>query len=77
MLKNIMSKFNFSVKANTNIKDTQSENMKLVKRFMRKWKNSGIQKDLRDKTFPITRGEKVRRKKKAGIKRMQQRLKKS
>jgi|TARA_B100000212_G_scaffold313028_1_gene265664 hypothetical protein len=72
-----MSKFNFSVKANPKNKDTQSENAKLVRRFLKKWKNSGIQKDLRDKAYPITKGQKARLKKKAGIKRMQRRLKKS
>ena len=72
-----MSKFNFSVKANPKNKDSQSENQKLVKRFLRKWKNSGIQKELRDKAHPITKGQKARRKRKAGIKRMQRRLKKS
>ena len=72
-----MSKFNFSVKANPKNKDAQAENMKLVKRFIRKYKDSGIQMELRRKTYPITRGQKNRMKRAAGKKRMLRRLKKS
>jgi Zn-dependent oligopeptidase len=72
-----MSKFNFSVKANPKNKDVQSENMKMIKRFMRKYKNSGIQMELRKKSYPITRGQKRRMKIAAGKKRMHRRLKKS
>ena len=72
-----MNKFNFQVKANPKTKDFETENQKLLRKFMRKWKKSGILKELRDRSYPITKGQKRRQKIKAGKKRAQRRLKKS
>jgi len=68
-----LKKCNFSVKANPRkAKGTVSEqNAKLVKIFMKKYKNSGIVKELRDKRYPVTRGMKRRRKIAAGKRRAQ------
>ena len=62
-------KFNFQVKASPKSRDVASENQKLVRKFLQKWKKSGILKEIRDKQYPITKGQKARLKKKAGIRR--------
>ena len=72
-----MSKFNFQVKANRKTKDFQLENQKLLKKFIRKWKKSGILKELKDRAYPVTKGQKNRQKRKAGKKRAMRRLKKT
>ena len=72
-----MNKFNFQVRANTKNRDSQSENQKLVKRFMRKWKNSGMLRELKDRQFAKTKGQKRRQKKAAAKRRSIKRSKKS
>ena len=62
--------YNFGVKLRPNRKrSTEENNDKLVRLFQKKWKKSGILKDLRDKSYPITKGQKRRRKKYLGKKR--------
>ena len=66
------SKFNFQVKASSRSSrsgDMQSENPKLIRKFLQKWKKSGILKEIRDREFPTTKGQKARLKKRAGIRR--------
>ena len=63
---------NFSVKANPRLKGkktTEEQNQILVKKFMKKWKLSGILKTLRDKSYPQTRGMKERKKRYLGKRR--------
>lgn len=65
-------KCNFSVKLNkrlTEKKSVEECNNILIKKFMRKWKDSGILKELRDKQAPITRGMKERKKRFLGKRR--------
>ena len=64
-----MSKFNFQVKANPKAKDQSIESQKLIKQFLQKWKKSGLLKELRDRQYPVTRGQKARKKKMAGKRR--------
>ena len=61
--------FNFQVKANPKEKDFKIENEKMIRKFTRKWKKSGILKDLKDKSYPRTRGMKARLKRYLGKKR--------
>ena len=66
------TKCNFSVKLNRRLSDKKSVeecNNILIKKFLRKWKDSGILKELRDKKAPITRGMKERRKRFLGKRR--------
>lgn len=65
------SKFNFQVKVPSRGKssDVQVENQKLIRKFLQKWKKSGILKEVRDRQHPITKGQKARLKKRAGIRR--------
>ena len=72
-----MSKFNFQVKANPKNRDAASENQKLLKRFIRKWKNSGMLREIKDREFARTKGQKKRQKRAAAIRRSAKRLKKS
>ena len=72
-----MSKFNFQVKANPRNRDASSENQKLVKRFIRKWKDSGMLRELKDREYAVTRGQKRRKKRAAAKRRAAKRLKKS
>jgi hypothetical protein len=63
---------NFSVKRNPRLSGKKSEeeqNMILIKKFMRKWKQSGILKELREKSYPQTRGMKARKKRYLGKRR--------
>ena len=65
-------KYNFSVKLNPKLADKKSvdeNNSILIKKFLRKWKKSGILKDLKKKTYPLTKGMKERRKKHMGKRR--------
>ena len=71
-----MSKFNFQVKANPKAKDQSVEGQKLIKKFLQKWKKSGLLKEIRDRQYPLTRGQKARKKKMAGRRRAEKRLKK-
>ena len=61
--------FNFQVKASPKEKDFKVENEKMIRKFTRKWKKSGILKELKDKSYPRTRGMKTRLKKYLGKKR--------
>lgn len=70
------NKFNFQVKANPKSKDANIENQKLLKQFLQKWKKSGLLKEIRDRQYPITKGQKARKKKMAGKRRVERRLKK-
>ena len=63
------SKFNFQVKASSKRGDTAIENQKLVRKFLQKWKKSGIQKELRDRQYPVTKGEKRRLQRRAAVRR--------
>ena len=77
------SKGNFTVRQKFNKKKAkfqdmslEDQNMLLVKKFQKKFKQSGIIKELRDKVAPITRGQKRRAKIKAGIRRAKKSQKK-
>ena len=63
---------NFSVKRNPRLagkKSDEEQNLILVKKFMKKWKRSGILKELKDKSYPQTRGMKERKKRYLGKRR--------
>jgi hypothetical protein len=63
---------NFSVKRNPRLagkKSDEEQNMILLKKFLKKWKLSGIQKELKDKSYPQTRGMKARKKRYLGKRR--------
>ena len=64
-------KCNFSVKHNPRKArgSVQEQNDKLIRIFNRKYKRSGIVKELRNKAFPLTRGMKRRKKIAAGKRR--------
>ena len=64
-------KCNFSVRFNPRkAKGTvQEQNEKLIRIFNKKFKRSGIVKELRDKQYPLTRGMKRRKKIAAGKRR--------
>ena len=64
-------KYNFSVKHNPRKArgSVQEQNDKLIRIFNRKYKRSGIVKELRNKAFPLTRGMKRRKKIAAGKRR--------
>ena len=57
------------MKANPKAKDQSIESQKLIKQFLQKWKKSGLLKELRDRQYPVTRGQKARKKKMAGKRR--------
>ena len=63
---------NFSVKRNPRLagkKSDEEQNMILIKKFLRKWKQSGILKEIKDKSYPQTRGMKERKKRYLGKRR--------
>jgi ribosomal protein S21 len=62
---------NFSVKLHpkANKQSTEVNNARLVKKFIKKFKESGIVRELRNRQYPITRGQKARMKKQAGKRR--------
>ena len=64
-------KYNFSVKSNPRKAkgSIQEQNEKLIRIFNKKFKRSGIVKELRDKMYPLTRGMKKRKKIAAGKRR--------
>ena len=68
-----MSKgYNFSVRRNPRLagkKSDEEQNMILIKKFLRKWKQSGILKEIKDKSYPQTRGMKERKKRYLGKRR--------
>jgi|TARA_R110000823_G_scaffold200401_1_gene331420 ribosomal protein S21 len=63
------SHFNFQVKVTSKSGDAITENQKLIRKFLQKWKKSGILKEIRDREAPVTKGQKTRLKKKAGMRR--------
>ena len=66
------TKFNFGVKLNPKMsgkKSVEETNQLLIKKFLRKWKQSGILKELRDRREPVTRGQKARKKRYLGKRR--------
>ena len=68
--------YNFGVKLNRRLSDKKSVsecNEILIKRFVKKFKRSGILKELRNKREPITRGQKERQKRWVGKKRQRKR----
>ena len=69
---NMSKSCNFSVKRNPRLagkKSDEEQNMILLKKFLKKWKLSGIQKELKDKSYPQTRGMKARKKRYLGKRR--------
>ncbi len=69
-------KYNFGVKeSDLRFKKKKGANINtneiLVKIFLKKWKKSGIVKELREKRYHETKGEKRRRKKSQSKKRLQ------
>ena len=81
------TKYNFSVrlrqnnpkgrKTNRNQRklSVDEENQILVKKFLRKWKQSGILRELKQRQYPKTRGMKEREKRFLGKKRSRKNLK--
>lgn len=64
------SKYNFCVKSRKNKKtNNEMQNNSLIKVFIKKWKKSGLAKEIRENSFHSTRNQKKRIKKKASIKR--------
>ena len=63
--------YNFCVKQRPSKRQRTVEeaNGVLVSAFMKKWKKSGILRELKEKTAPITKGQRKRRKKYLGKKR--------
>jgi ribosomal protein S21 len=68
-----LKKHNFSVRHNPKKAkgSVQEQNDRLIRTFNRKYKKSGIVKELRKKTYPLTRGMKRRMKIAAGKRRAQ------
>ena len=63
---------NFQVKRNPKLKGKKTEeeqNMIMIKKFLKKWKQSGILKELKEKSFPQTLGMKERKKRYLGKRR--------
>ena len=63
---------NFTVRRNPKLagnKTDEEQNNILVKKFLRKWKQSGILKELKEKSYPQTRGMKSRKKRYLGKRR--------
>ena len=63
---------NFSVKRNPRLagkKSEEEQNMILIKKFMKKWKLSGILREIKEKSYPQTRGMKARKKRYLGKRR--------
>ena len=62
---------NFVVKNHPKManKPVEIQNEILIKKFIRKWKKSGIVKDLKEKSYPQTRGMKARKKRYLGKRR--------
>jgi|TARA_R110002153_G_scaffold31113_5_gene94960 hypothetical protein len=66
---------NFSVKRNPRLKGKKTDeeqNAILLRQFFKKWKLSGIQRELKEKSFPQTKGMKARKKRYLGKRRNNQ-----
>jgi len=63
--------YNFSVKARPSKRrrTVEEANLALISAFMKKWKKSGILKEIKEKTAPITKGQRERRKRYLGKRR--------
>ncbi len=63
--------YNFCVKARPSKRQrtVADANNALVSAFMKKWKKSGILKELKEKQAPITKGQRNRRKRYLGKRR--------
>ena len=72
-IEDIMSKgHNFSVKRNPRLakkKSNEEQNNILIKKFLKKWKLSGILREIKEKSYPQTRGMKARKKRYLGKRR--------
>ena len=72
-IEDFMSKgHNFSVKRNPRLagkKTDEEQNAILVKKFLKKWKLSGILREIKEKSYPQTRGMKARKKRYLGKRR--------
>lgn len=72
-IEDTMSKgHNFSVKRNPRLagkKTDEEQNNILVKKFLKKWKLSGILREIKEKSYPQTRGMKARKKRYLGKRR--------
>ena len=68
---NMSKACNFVVKVDKKLaqKPAEVQNDILIKRFMRKFKKSGIVRELREKSYPQTRGMKARKKRYLGKRR--------
>ena len=69
---NMKKHCNFVVKLNPRIaakKSVDENNNLLIKKFVKKWKLSGILKELKEKSYPQTRGMKARKKRYLGKRR--------
>jgi ribosomal protein S21 len=69
-----MKKFNFQAKLvpkkdSRKVSSIEMDNEKLIRKFLRKWKKSGILKELKEKQYPMTRGMKERKKRYLGKRR--------
>ena len=63
---------NFSVKRNPRLagkKSEEEQNNILIKKFLKKWKLSGILREIKEKSYPQTRGMKARKKRYLGKRR--------
>ena len=63
--------YNFAVRVRPSKKQrtVEESNNTLVSAFMKKWKKSGILKELKDRAYPVTKGQRNRRKRYFGKKR--------
>ena len=69
---NMSKACNFTVKVNPKFagkKSVEENNNILIKKFMKKWKLSGILKEIKEKSYPQTRGMKARKKRYLGKRR--------
>ncbi len=60
---------NYEVRLNENKKILGSKNEIMIKKFIRKWKKSGILREIKEKSYPVTKGMKKRKKKYNGKRR--------
>lgn len=63
--------YNFGVKSRPSKKrrTVEEANNALISAFMKKWKKSGILKDIKERAAPITKGQRERRKRYLGKRR--------
>ena len=72
---NMSKSCNFSVKRNPRLKGKKTDeeqNAILLRQFLKKWKLSGIQRELKEKSIPQTKGMKARKKRYLGKRRNNQ-----